>query len=69
MTASRPWGNVADQQVTCIASVETFDREDAHEYDKHGDRWNCDRRSSNPSLSTVTANAVNRTATASSRRL
>jgi hypothetical protein len=28
-----------NQQVTCIACGETISREDAREYDKHGDRW------------------------------
>jgi len=32
----------SDQQVTCIGCGEPFDREDAREYDKHGDRWNRD---------------------------
>jgi hypothetical protein len=32
----------ADQQVTCIACGETLTREDAREYDKHGDRWSRD---------------------------
>jgi hypothetical protein len=27
------------EMVTCIACGETVDREDAREYDKHGDRW------------------------------
>ena len=27
-------------QVTCIACGEEIDRDDAREYDKHGDRWN-----------------------------
>ena len=38
-TASRLWGRDTDQQVTCIACGETLAREDAREYDKHGDRW------------------------------
>ncbi|WP_254840999.1 DUF7562 family protein [Natronomonas marina] len=37
--ASTLWGGDADEQVTCIACGETLDREDAREYDKHGDRW------------------------------
>ncbi|MFA1611064.1 DUF7562 family protein [Halobellus rubicundus] len=28
-----------DRRVTCIACGETLDRDDAREYDKHGDRW------------------------------
>jgi len=40
MTPSTLWRNDSDQQVTCIACGETLDREDAREYDKHGDRWN-----------------------------
>jgi hypothetical protein len=39
MPTSLPW-EASDQQVTCIACGETLDREDAREYDKHGDRWN-----------------------------
>jgi hypothetical protein len=39
-TASRRWVTDTGQQVTCIACGETLDREDAREYDKHGDRWN-----------------------------
>jgi len=39
MTASSLWGHSTDQEVTCIACGETLDREDAREYDKHGDRW------------------------------
>ncbi|WP_092894078.1 DUF7562 family protein [Halopelagius inordinatus] len=33
------WGGDSGRQVTCIACGETLDREDAREYDKHGDRW------------------------------
>ncbi|MFD1588440.1 hypothetical protein ACFR9U_15765 [Halorientalis brevis] len=40
MPSSTPWGRDADQEVTCIACGETLAREDAREYDKHGDRWN-----------------------------
>ena len=40
MTASTLWRSDTTQQVTCIACGETLDREDAREYDKHGDRWN-----------------------------
>jgi len=32
----------ADRQVTCVACGETVAREDAREYDKHGDRWSRD---------------------------
>jgi len=39
MSASRVWGDDSNQEVTCIACGETLDREDAREYDKHGDRW------------------------------
>jgi len=39
MPSSTLWGNDSDQQVTCIACGATLDREDAREYDKHGDRW------------------------------
>lgn len=39
MSASTSWVNDFGQQVTCIACGETLDREDAREYDKHGDRW------------------------------
>jgi hypothetical protein len=35
-------GSDADGEVTCIACGGTFDREDALEYDKHGDRWDRD---------------------------
>ena len=34
--------DTSDRQVTCIACGETLDREDAREYDKHGDRWSRD---------------------------
>jgi len=40
MTPTTLWGNVSDQQVTCIACGETLSREEAREYDKYGDRWN-----------------------------
>jgi len=40
MTSTTLWRRSANQQVTCIACGETLDREDAREYDKHGDRWN-----------------------------
>ncbi|WP_394338274.1 MULTISPECIES: hypothetical protein [unclassified Halorubrum] len=39
MSDSRVWGDDANQEVTCIACGATLDREDAREYDKHGDRW------------------------------
>jgi hypothetical protein len=39
MTASTPWGGNAARQVTCIACGETLARENAREYDRHGDRW------------------------------
>lgn len=39
MTASTPWGDNAARQVTCIARGETLARENAREYDEHGDRW------------------------------
>ncbi|WP_254832691.1 DUF7562 family protein [Haloglomus salinum] len=39
MTTSTLWTDDSDQQVTCIACGDTVDREDAREYDKHGDRW------------------------------
>ena len=39
MSASTLWGRDATEQVTCIACGETLAREDAREYDKHGDRW------------------------------
>ena len=39
MTTSTLWGGDSDKQVTCIACGETLAREDAREYDKHGDRW------------------------------
>lgn len=42
VTASTLWGGDADREVTCIACGETLDREDAREYDKHGDRWSRD---------------------------
>jgi hypothetical protein len=42
MTSSTLWVGDADRQVTCIACGETLAREDAREYDKHGDRWNRD---------------------------
>jgi hypothetical protein len=38
-TASGLWWGGSDRQVTCIACGETVEREDAREYDKHGDRW------------------------------
>ena len=38
-TASRLLGSDSGQQVICIACGQTLDREDAREYDKHGDRW------------------------------
>ncbi|MFD1643981.1 DUF7562 family protein [Halohasta litorea] len=44
-TASTLWRDNSKQQVTCIACGETFDREDAREYDKHGDRWNREGKS------------------------
>jgi len=39
LPASTLWERDTDQQVTCIACGETIDRENAREYDKHGDRW------------------------------
>jgi len=39
MTTSTLWGGDSNKQVTCIACGETLAREDAREYDKHGDRW------------------------------
>jgi hypothetical protein len=39
MPTSTLWGSDSDRQVTCIACGETLNREDAREYDKHGDRW------------------------------
>lgn len=33
------WWRHSEKQVTCIACGETLAREDAREYDKHGDRW------------------------------
>jgi hypothetical protein len=39
MPDSTVWGSDSDREVTCIACGETLDREDAREYDKHGDRW------------------------------
>ncbi|WP_336035222.1 DUF7562 family protein [Halobacterium yunchengense] len=35
------WGS-ADDTVSCIACGEELSREDAREYDKHGDRWDRD---------------------------
>jgi len=40
MPLSPPWSETSGQLVTCIACGETIDRENAREYDKHGDRWN-----------------------------
>ncbi|WP_199243704.1 MULTISPECIES: DUF7562 family protein [Haloplanus] len=39
MTVSTLLGSNSNQQVTCIACGEKVAREDAREYDKHGDRW------------------------------
>jgi hypothetical protein len=33
------WRRGDDTTVTCIACGEELDRDDAREYDKHGDRW------------------------------
>lgn len=33
------WGRRDRTDVTCIACGESFDRHEAREYDKHGDRW------------------------------
>lgn len=38
-TTSTRWDGDSARQVTCIACGETLGREDAREYDKHGDRW------------------------------
>ena len=37
--SSTLWGGDSDRQVVCIACGETLSREEAREYDKHGDRW------------------------------
>ncbi|RLM88651.1 hypothetical protein D3D02_11690 [Halobellus sp. Atlit-38R] len=39
LTAPTVGKDGTDQQVTCIACGETVARDDAREYDKHGDRW------------------------------
>jgi len=36
------FGSSGDGDVTCIACGETVARDDAREYDKHGDRWSRD---------------------------
>ena len=38
----RPWTFDPDEQVTCIACGDEVARDDAREYDKHGDRWSRD---------------------------
>ncbi|WP_257301090.1 hypothetical protein [Haloarchaeobius sp. FL176] len=38
----RPWAFDPDEQVTCIACGDEVARDDAREYDKHGDRWSRD---------------------------
>ncbi len=39
ITTSTLWHDDSTRQVTCIACGEMLGREDAREYDKHGDRW------------------------------
>ncbi|WP_324760836.1 DUF7562 family protein [Haloarcula sp. GH36] len=39
LTPSTLWDDDHTRRVTCIACGETVDRDDAREYDKHGERW------------------------------
>ncbi|WP_276272210.1 DUF7562 family protein [Haloarcula litorea] len=39
MSYRNAWHRDGDERVVCIACGDEVDRDDAREYDKHGDRW------------------------------